>query len=187
MPGWGRFHPCNRVIGTEGQNSSAGSRRRGSSPPDSTSPFNVTLPGQAANCQSDDGGLGGDAWRDSSPNWESGREVIGAPSPPTFGPAPLTGRALPDQHAPPISHGGSTHSGFALLARHCLPPLVRSESRLAPRRTCVTPSEYLEHDCKGFPLPGRGIRHPILPRAAGSHRARRSTRGRPRGSRRRAR
>src|SRR5664280_3867793 len=29
----------------------------------STSPFNVTLPGQPANCQSDDGGLGGDAWR----------------------------------------------------------------------------------------------------------------------------
>jgi len=120
--------PCNRVIGTEGRNSSAGSRRRGSSPPDSTSPFNVTLPGQAANCQSDDGGLGGDAWRDCSPNWDSGREVIGAPSPRTLGPAPLTDRALPNRQLSPHFRRMSTRARIARLARPGQASPVRSES-----------------------------------------------------------
>ena len=35
---------------------------------------------------------------------------------------------------------------------------VRSESNPRSPRSRVTPSEYLEHDCKGFPLPGRGSR-----------------------------
>ena len=49
-----------------------------------------------------------------------------------FGPALLTGRALPDQQASPISHGGSTHAGLALTRndpakrRRFVPSPIRS-------------------------------------------------------------
>ena len=71
----------------------------------------------------------------------------GTPSSRAFGPAPLNGRALPDQQVRPRSSGTGTQALLAQLVRRRQASAASSESDGQPGRSHITPAEYLEHDC----------------------------------------